>query len=78
MGKRPVKVVHTFKAGGFVRIMHGPLYGMEGYVKREGAKATICLNVEILGSAVEVAISPEDVELVSDKTPSVNRQKERV
>ena len=31
-------------------------------MKREGAKAAICLNVEILGAAVEVEISPNDVE----------------
>ena len=60
-GKRPVKVVHTFKAGDFVRIMHGPLYGMEGYVKREGAQASLVVNVEILGQAVEVSLSPEDI-----------------
>ena len=59
-----VKRVNPFKAGHYVRVKFGPLRGTEGYVRREGAKATICLNVEILGSAVEVSISPEDVEAV--------------
>ena len=77
-GAAEMRPTNPFKAGDYVRVKYGPMRGTEGYVKREGAKATICLNVEILGSAVEVAISPEDVELVSDKTPSVNRQKERV
>ena len=56
----------TYHEGEKVRVKAGPLRGTEGYVKREGAKATICLNVAILGSAVEVSISPEDVELVPD------------
>ena len=59
-----VKPVNPFKEGDYVRVKYGPLRGTEGYVRREGANATICLNVDILGSAVEVAISPEDVERI--------------
>ena len=62
-----------FKQGDFVRVTAGPLRGTEGYVRREGAKATICLNVEILGSAVEVSISPEDVEAVDSNHLSTNQ-----
>ena len=51
-----------FKQGDFVRVTAGPLRGTEGYVRREGAKATLCLNVDMLGAAVEVSVSPEDVE----------------
>ena len=58
-----MKPVNPFKEGDLVRVKYGPLRGVEGYVKREGANATICLNVEILGAAVEVSISPEDVEV---------------
>ena len=57
-----MKPVNPFKTGDYVRVKYGPLHGVEGYVKREGPNASICLNVEILGAAVEVAISPEDVE----------------
>ena len=57
-----MKPVNPYKAGDYVRIKYGPLRGVEGYVKREGPNASVCLNVEILGAAVEVAISPEDVE----------------
>jgi transcription antitermination factor NusG len=59
-----MRLVNPFKAGDFVRIKYGPMHGIEGYVKREGSKATICLNVEILGAAVEVAVSPGDLEKV--------------
>lgn len=59
-----IRPVNPFKAGDYVRVKFGPLRGTEGYVKREGAKATICLNVEILGAAVEVSVSPAEVEKV--------------
>ena len=58
-----VRRANPFKAGDYVRVTAGPMRGIEGYVKREGSKATICLNVEILGAAVEISISPDDVEM---------------
>ena len=61
-GERPVKVVHSFKAGDLVRVKYGPFRGMEGYIKREGAKETLVMNVEILGQAVETSVFPEDLE----------------
>lgn len=61
-GDTEMRPVHPFKTGDYVRIKYGPLRGTEGYVKREGAHATLCLNVEILGAAVEISISPEDIE----------------
>ena len=57
-----LRPANPFKVGDYVRVKYGPMRGTEGYVKREGAHATICLNVDILGTAVEVSISPEDVE----------------
>lgn len=60
-----VKVVqHAFKHGDLVKITSGPMYGIEGYVKREGPNATLCLNVDILGATVELSISPEDLSCV--------------
>ena len=63
-GNAEIRRTELFKAGDYVRVKFGPMRGMEGYVRREGPNATICLNVEILGSAVEMAISPEDIEKV--------------
>ena len=57
-----MRPVHPFKIGDPVRVKYGPLRGTEGYVKREGAHATLCLNVEILGAAVEISISADDIE----------------
>ena len=59
---RPMR--RMFRAGDFVRVKYGPLRGTEGYVKREGAHATLCLNVEILGASVEMSVSPSDIEKV--------------
>ena len=66
-GAPDMRPTNPFKAGDYVRVKYGPMHGTEGYVKREGTKATIILNMEILGTAVEVTISPEDVELVRSK-----------
>lgn len=57
-----VKVTHNFQTGQLVRIKSGVMRGLEGYVKREGPDATLCINVDILSSTVEVAISPADLE----------------
>ena len=59
-----LRPANPFKVGDYVRVKYGPMCGTEGYVKREGAHATICLNVDVLGTAVEMSISPEDVEKV--------------
>lgn len=62
-----VKVVNPFKAGDYVRMKTGPFVGLTGYVRREGAKATIVVNVDILGRAVETSISPADCERVEEE-----------
>ena len=60
----PIRRANPFKAGDYVRVKFGPMRGMEGYVRHEGPNATICLNVEILGAAVELSISPDDIEII--------------
>lgn len=57
-----LKPAVMFKEGDYVRVKYGPLRGTEGYVRRQGAGATICMNVDILGTAVEMSISPADLE----------------
>ena len=61
-GQPEMRTAKLFKTGDYVRVKYGPLRGTEGYVRREGAHATLCLNVEILGASVEVSVSPEDLE----------------
>ena len=64
-----MRPVHPFKEGDYVRVAYGPLRGTEGYVKREGAHATLCLNVDMLGAAIEVSVSPLDLEKAEFPTP---------
>ncbi len=62
-----LKVTNPFKTGDRVRVKTGPFTGLEGHVRREGAKATIVVTIDILGQAVESSISPADCEL-AEKT----------
>ena len=60
-----VRVVEKFNAGDKIRIKHGPFYGIEGYVKSDDGGLQIVVNVDILGQAVAVKLSPSDVEHTS-------------
>jgi transcription antitermination factor NusG len=61
---KEIRTVEKFTAGDLVRITCGPLYGVEGYVKRDEGKTMIVLNVEILCQAVAVSILPSWCEKV--------------
>ena len=61
---RPLK--QTFKEGERVLVKYGPLRGTTGYVQRDEGRATLCINVDILGSAVAVSVSPGDIEKVDE------------
>ena len=62
-----VRPTNPYQVGDYVRVVYGAFRGTEGYIRRAGANASICLNVDILGTAVEVSISPEDVKKISDR-----------
>lgn len=49
------------KAGKFVKIKTGPMAGLEGYAVNRGGNLAVVVNMDALGTAVEVAVSPEDV-----------------
>ena len=57
-----MKTACPFAVGDYVRVAYGPMRGTEGYVRREGRGATLCLNVEILGASVEVSVEFGDLE----------------
>ena len=63
-GRPDMRKANPFKEGDYVRVTSGPMRGTEGYVKREGPSATLCLNVDMLGASVEVSVPPEDLEKV--------------
>ena len=54
----------VFKSGDKVRVTHGPFYGVEGYIRRDEGGTSVILNVDILGQAVAVSISPSDCEKI--------------
>jgi transcription antitermination factor NusG len=62
-----LKPVNPCRVGDSVRVVSGPLYGTEGIVVRQGREASLCLNVEILGAAVEVSVSATDLEKIKEK-----------
>lgn len=59
-----LKPANMCQVGDYVRVISGPMYGTEGYVVRKGREASLCLNVEILGAAVEVSVSTCDLEKI--------------
>ena len=57
-----VRVVETFEPGERVKVVSGPLRGLEGQVQRKGGAATLILTVDILGRALGAAVSPTDLQ----------------
>ncbi|MBQ4385067.1 MAG: UpxY family transcription antiterminator [Kiritimatiellae bacterium] len=64
-GDTSMMPVSMCKVGDYVRVVSGPMRGMEGYIQRKGREASLCLNVEILGAAVEVSVAPFDIEIIN-------------
>lgn len=57
-----LKLVESFSAGEYVKVVSGPLRGLEGQVKRTGAATSLVLTVDILGRSLEASVSPSDLE----------------
>ena len=57
-----LKLVESFAEGEYVRVVSGPLRGLEGQVKRVGAQTSLVLTVDILGRALEASVAPGDLE----------------
>ena len=56
------RLAQSFSAGEYVKVVSGPLRGLEGQVKRIGAQTALVLTVEILGRALEASVAPGDLE----------------
>lgn len=57
-----IKLLPNFTEGEYVKVVSGPLRGAEGRVRRVNGKTSLVLAVDILGSAIEVEISPAFLE----------------
>ena len=55
-------ILDTFEPGERVKVVAGPLRGLEGQIRRKGGAATLVLTVDILGRAIEAAVSPSDLQ----------------
>lgn len=56
-----LRVVEHFTAGEYVKVVSGPLRGLEGQVRRVGNSMSIVLTVDILGQAIEASVDRRDV-----------------
>ena len=54
------RLVVPTEAGDSVRIVNGPMKGLQGRVKTVEGKTILTVNVEAFGGAIEVQVSPED------------------
>ena len=59
-----LRLVESFAADEYVRVISGPLRGLEGQVRRIGNATSIVLTVDILGRALEATVSPGDIEKI--------------
>ena len=57
-----LKLVESFAEGEYVKVVSGPLRGLEGQVKRVGAQTSLVLTVDILGRALAASVAPGDLE----------------
>lgn len=63
-------VVDRLKVGDWVRIMAGPLQGLEGVISRASQRWRLHLNVTTLGQSVMVEVNREDVERIDPPSDS--------
>lgn len=56
-----LRLVDAFEPGERVRVVSGPLCGLEGQVVRRGKATSLILMVDILGRALEASVSPSDL-----------------
>ena len=59
-----LKLVRNFETGEYVRVVSGPLCGVEGQVIRRGAESKLILSVDILGRALEASVFPTDLQKI--------------
>lgn len=57
-----LRVAQSFAAGEYVKVVSGPLRGLEGQVRRLGNATSIVLTVDILGQSIEATVAPGDLE----------------
>ena len=59
-----LRLAESFAEGEYVKVVSGPLRGLEGQVRRKGAQTSLVLTVDILGRAIEATVAPGDLEKI--------------
>lgn len=59
-----LRLAESFAAGEYVRVVSGPLRGLEGQVRRLGSRTTLVLMIDILGRALEATVESGDLEKI--------------
>lgn len=59
-----LRVAAAYAVGQRVRVVTGPLRGLEGFVKREGRDTALVLELSILGRALEASVDSADLHSV--------------
>ena len=59
-----IRLVENFTAGEYVKVVSGPLRGLEGQVRRIGGDMSIVLTEETIARALEATVAPGDVEKI--------------
>ena len=57
-----LRIADTFATGECVKVVSGPLRGLEGQVVRRGNATSLVLSVDILGRALEASVAPSDLQ----------------
>ena len=56
-----LRIAETYEPGDSVRVVSGPLRGLEGLVRRKDGVASLVLTVDILGRALETSVLQSDL-----------------
>jgi transcription antitermination factor NusG len=60
----PLPYVQDIKAGQRVRVLSGPLIGVEGVVAKDGKKHRLVVSLHLLGRSVATYIDAEAIEII--------------
>jgi transcription elongation factor/antiterminator RfaH len=58
------------KLGDRVRVVQGPLAGVEGILVRANSESRLLISIDMICQSIAVSVSPDDVELVHSRSQS--------
>jgi transcription elongation factor/antiterminator RfaH len=70
VGPRLSQQYVPLKMGDRVRVVRGPLVGVEGILVRANSESRLLISIDMICQSITVSVSPDDVELVDRNTRS--------